>query len=238
VPKKNRLQPWRTERFGIPAKDRARFVARMEHVLDTDRAAYDDGHVLIGMDEAAKALRAGVEPARPMAPGVPRREDHHYQRRGVRAIFCFVDPLRGWRRVTTRDSRTRLDWAEEVRHLLDREYPRATTVTLVCDNRNTHGVASLYQAFPASEAGRLAARRRLVHTPRNGSWLNLAEVQSSALTRQCVGRRFDSAAAMDAAMTAWQAARNEAKAGAVWRFTTADARVKLRGLYPVPDNIG
>lgn len=207
----------------------------MEQVLDTYHASYDATHVLICMDEAAKQVQADVEPALPMAPGRPRRQDHHYRRAGVRALFCFFDPLRGWRRVTSRESRTRLDWAAEVRHLLDVEYPHAATVTLVCDNLNTHHVASLYQAFPASEAGRLAKRLRLVHTPRNGSWLNLAEIELSVLSRQCLNQRFESAAAMAAAMADWQTGRNQKQAGAVWRFTTAEARVKLHSLYPLPD---
>ena len=207
----------------------------MEQVLDTYQAEYDPAHPLICMDEAAKEVHADVEPALPMAPGQPRREDHHYQRKGVRALFCFVDPIRGWRRVEAGDSRTRIDWAHQVRRLLDEDYPDAALVTLVCDNLNTHHVGSLYQAFPASEAGRLAKRLRLVHTPRNGSWLNVAEMELSVLTRQCIGRRFADASEMVTAMTAWQKQRNEAKMGADWRFTTADARTKLRHLYPIPD---
>lgn len=237
MPQKNRLQPWRTERFCIPEKDRARFVARMEEVLDVYQATHDKKHPLICMDEAAKEVQSdGVAPL-PMTPGSPRREDHHYERKGVQAVFGFIDPIRGWRRVTARDHRTRVDWAEEVRHLLDVEYPDAESVTLVCDNLNTHHRASLYAAFDAATAGRLARRLRLVHTPRNGSWLNIAEMELSVLTRQCLGRRFESAAAMRQAMAAWEKKRNEAGAGANWQFTTADARIKLRGLYPKPDII-
>jgi hypothetical protein len=233
VPQKNRLQPWRSERFCIPEKDRARFVAQMEQVLDTYHGEYDATHPLICMDEAAKEVQADVDPALPMAPGRPRREDHHYRRQGVRAIFCFFDPLAGWRRVTARDSRTRVDWAEEVRHLLEVDYPDAEVVTLVCDNLNTHHIASLYAAFDPATAHRLARRLRIVHTPRNGSWLNVAEIELSALTRQCIGRRFADADEMAAAMAAWQAKRNEDGRGADWRFTATDARVKLRRLYPV-----
>jgi hypothetical protein len=207
----------------------------MEVVLDTYQAAYDERHPLICMDEAAKEVRADVEPALPMAPGRPRREDHHYERKGVQAIFCFFDPLRGWRRVNARDSRTRVDWAEEVRRLLEVDYPQAEVVTLVCDNLNTRHIASLYAAFDAATAHRLARRLRLVYTPRNGSWLNVAEVELSVLTRQCLGRRFASGDAMTAAMAQWETKRNAAGIGAEWRFTTADARIKLRSLYPVPD---
>ena len=204
----------------------------MEPVLDTYHGGYDERHPLIAMDEAAKEVRADVEPALPMAPGRPRREDHHYQRQGVQALFCFFDPIRGWRRVTARDSRTRIDWAHEVRHLLEVDYPRAEVVTLVCDNLNTHHLASLYAAFEAATAHRLARRLKMVYTPRNGSWLNVAEMELSVLVQQCIGRRFDGVEQWKAAMAAWEAARNRAEAGAVWRFTTADARIKLRGLYP------
>ena len=235
VSEKNRLRPWRSERFCIAESDRARFVAQMEQVLDAYHGEYDETHPLIAMDEAAKEVHADVEPALPVAPGRTRREDHHYRREGVQAVFCFFDPIRGWRRVSCRDSRTRVDWACEVRRLLEEDYPRAEVVTVVCDNLNTHHIGSLYAAFDAAAAHRLARRLRLVHTPRNGSWLNVAEMELSVLTRQCIGRRFGSIAAMVDAIGQWQEQRNRAGVGADWRLTTADARIKLRGLYPVPD---
>lgn len=207
----------------------------MEEVLDEYQAPHDSTRPLICMDEAAKQVTADVEPALPLAPGRPRREDHHYERKDVQAIFLFFDPIRGWRRVTSRASRTRLDWAEEVRQLLEEEYPEAEYVTLVCDNLNTHNLASLYAAFPAEHARRLARRLRIKHTPRNGSWLNMAEMELSILTRQCIGRRFENSAEMRTHMSAWQAARNQAHLGANWRFTTDEARVKLKTLYPSPD---
>lgn len=209
----------------------------MEEVLDIYQTEHDEAHPLICMDEAAKEVRAHVEPALPMTPGSPRREDHHYERKGVQAIFCFFDPIRGWRRVGARDHRTRLDWAAEVRQLLEVDYPKAESVTLVCDNLNTHHIASLYEAFDAATAHRLARRLRLVHTPRNGSWLNIAEMELSVLTRQCIGRRFENVKAMKQAMAEWETKRNASKAGANWQFTTADARIKLRSLYPKPDMI-
>jgi hypothetical protein len=141
----------------------------MEKLLDVYAEPFDAARPLICMDEASKQVVADVEPALPMTPGHPRREDHHYRREGVRALFLFVDPLRGWRRVASRARRTRIDWAEEVRTLLEVDYPEAETVTLVCDNLNTHDIASLYEAFDAATAHRLARRLRLVHTPRNGS---------------------------------------------------------------------
>jgi hypothetical protein len=231
---KNRLKPWQTKRFCIPERDRARFVAHMEKILDVYSAKYDATHPLICMDEAAKQIVADVEPALPLSPGQPRREDHHYRRAGVRAIFLFFDPIRGWRRVVSRESRTRMDWAQEVKCLIDEDYPDAQQITLVCDNLNTHDIASLYTAFDAATAHRLTKRLCLAHTPRNGSWLNMAEMELSILSRQCINRRFDSASQMDQQIEAWQRERNQKKLGANWRFTTSDARIKLKNLYPVP----
>lgn len=188
------------------------------------------------MDEAAKQVVSDVNPALPLSPGRPRREDHHYRREGVRALFLFFDPLRGWRRVSSRAGRMRVDWAEEVQRLLDVDYPQAERVTLVCDNLNIHDIGSLYAAFDAPTAHRLSRRLRLVHTPRNGSWLNMAEMELSILTRQCIGRRFDNPAQMQAAIAAWEKSRNASRCGANWRFTTSDARIKLKALYPLPDN--
>jgi hypothetical protein len=207
----------------------------MEKILDIYSEPYDETHPLICMDEAAKQVTSDIEPALPMTPGQPRREDHHYQRQGVQAVFAFVDPLRGWRRISSRDSRTRLDWAEEIQQLLEIDYPQAKRVTLVCDNLNTHDIASLYARFDAATAHRLAQRLRIEHTPRNGSWLNMAEIELSVLTRQCLGRRFESIADMKTAIDAWQSYRNTACCGMHWRFTTADARIKLHSLYPQQD---
>jgi hypothetical protein len=204
----------------------------MEDVLDLYAATHTAEEPLICMDEAAKQLIRDERPAEPVAPGRPAREDYHYDRRGVQALFLFFDPLRGWRRVSSRDSRTRLDWAEEVRRLLEEDYPAARRVKLVCDNLNTHGIASLYEAFPAEEAHRLARRLEIHHTPRNGSWLNVAEIELSALARQCLDRRIGSAAELQAEVAAWALDRNADGSRVEWRFTTGDARVKLRHLYP------
>jgi hypothetical protein len=208
----------------------------LEKILDVYSQPYDDRHPLICMDEASKQITSNVEPALPMAPGQPRREDHHYQRRDVRAIFLFFDPLRGWRRVASCESRTRVDWAQQIRQLLEKDYPQAKRVTLVCDNLNTHDIASLYTAFDAPTAHRLAQRLQIEYTPRNGSWLNMAELELSILTRQCIGRRFDSAEQMHRAIRRWQRDRNRLRGKATWRFTTPNARIKLRRLYPEPVN--
>ena len=204
----------------------------MEQVLDAYEAAPASGVPLICMDEAGKELRRPATPPAPCGPGRPVREDYHYERAGVAALFVFFDPLRGWRRVAARDSRTRTDWAEEVRRLLDEDYPDAPLVRLVCDNLNTHGIASLYEAFPAAEAHRLARRLDIVYTPRSGSWLNVAEIEIGILARQCLDRRIGSLAELQAEVAAWEARRN-AEAGVVrWHFTTAEARTKLYFLYP------
>jgi hypothetical protein len=214
----------------------------MEEILDLYRAFYDAKNPLICMDEASRQILADLYeplPARPRRgdkPGAWKRVDDKYERNGVRSLFMFYNPIDGWRRVSGRDSRTSVDWAQEVRRLLDEDYPDAETVTLVCDNLNTHAIASLYKAFDAETAGRLRRRLRMVHTPKNGSWLNMAEMELSILSRQCLGqRRFGDSASMDAAIGAWQANRNARRCGTNWRFTTDDARIKLKSLYPKPD---
>lgn len=204
----------------------------MEDVLDLYAAEHAEDEPLICMDEASKQLLADERESIPMAPGHPAKEDYHYERRGVRAIFMFFDPIRGRRRVSCRDSRTRVDWAEEVRRLLDEDYPEARKVKLVCDNLNTHSIASLYEAFPAEEAHRLARRLEIHYTPRNGSWLNVAEIELSVLSRQCLDRRIASPAELDAEIAAWQRERNAEGSRVIWRFRTEDARIKLKHLYP------
>jgi DDE superfamily endonuclease len=230
--KKNELQPWRKQCWCIAERDRARFVSQMEDVLDVYAAEHTPEEPMICMDEASKQLLRDERPAESLAPGRPAREDYHYERRGVQAIFMFFDPLRGWRRVSSRDNRTRVDWAEEIRRLLDEDYPHARKVKLICDNLNTHDKASLYEAFPAAEAHRLWQRIEIHHTPRSGSWLNVAEIELAILSRQCLDRRIGSAHELARELKAWERQRN-AQAGTVqWRFTTSDARIRLRHLYP------
>jgi len=204
----------------------------MEEVLDLYVAPHTPEEPLICMDEASKQLLSSLQPNQPSAPGRPEREDYHYERHGVQALFMFFDPVRGWRRTSCRDSRTRLDWAEEVRRLLDEDYPQARRIKLVCDNLNTHDLASLYEAFPPEEARRLARRLDIHHTPRNGSWLNVAEIELSVLTRQCLDRRIARADELQAQVAAWMAQRNAERCRVHWRFTTEDARTKLKHLYP------
>lgn len=205
----------------------------MEAVLDVYQETFDDRHPLICMDEASRQILSDLSEPLPMQPGSPRRVDDKYERGGVRSLLLFYNPIAGWRRVGCRESRTRKDWAEEVRRLLDEDFPEAELVTLVCDNLNTHDIASLYHTFDAATAHRLARRLKLVWTPKNGSWLNMAEMELSILSRQCLGeRRFGTAAVMDAEIGAWEEDRNQKRLGANWRFTTNDARIKLKSLYP------
>ncbi len=203
----------------------------MEDVLDLYVARPTEEEPLIAMDEASKQLLQDQQAPEPMVPGQPVREDYHYERRGVQALFMFFDPIRGWRRVSVRDSRTRVDWAEEIRCLLEEDYPHAHRVKLVCDNLNTHAIASLYEAFPAEQARRLARRLEIHHTPRNGSWLNVAEIELSVLSRQCLDRRIGRSAQLVSETKAWEAARNADGSRVIWRFTTDDARVRLWHLY-------
>lgn len=155
----------------------------------------------------------------------------------MRSLLLFYNPIDGWRRIGCRESRTRVDWAEEVRQLLKVDYPKAETITRVCDNLNTHAISSLYHTFEAHTAGDLRRRLKLVFTPKNGSWLNMAEMELSVLSRQCLGQqRFATAEAFDAAVNAWTQNRNQRRCGTNGRFTTEDARIKLQELYPQPDN--
>lgn len=204
----------------------------MEEVLDVYAAEHSEEEPLICMDEASKQLVRDEQAPLSLEPGRPVREDYHYERRGTQAIFMFFNPVAGQRRVSCRDSRTRVDWAEEIRHLLDEDYPHARKVKLVCDNLNTHTKASLYAAFPAAEAHRLARRLEITYTPRNGSWLNVAEIELSVLGRQCLERRIGSAEELRHETATWQTERNANRSRVHWRFTTEDARTKLHRLYP------
>ena len=204
----------------------------MEDVLDLYAAEHSPEEPLICMDEAGKQLLWDEAAPIPMGRGRPVREDYHYQRRGTQAIFCFFDPNRGWRRMAVQDSRTAVDWAEQVRILLEEDYPRARKVKLVCDNLNTHTTAALYEAFPAGQARALARRLEIHYTPVHGSWLNVAEIELSVLARQCLARRIGSAEQLRSEVSAWVGERNADASRVEWRFTTADARIRLRHLYP------
>lgn len=204
----------------------------MEQVLDLYQQPLNPQEPLVCMDEASKELHAQVADPLPISPGRPVREDDKYQRNGTRSIFMFFAPLVGWRRVSSSEHRTRIDWAYQIKQLLDEDFPTAKKIRLVCDNLNTHHIASLYQAFPAAEAHRLAQRLDITYTPRNGSWLNVAEIELSFLSRQCLDRRIGDGPTLDGELTAWNHDRNKEASKVRWQFTTADARIKLQHLYP------
>jgi hypothetical protein len=226
------LPPWREESWCIPERDSARFVAKMEDIRDVYVAGHPPDEPLVCTDEASKQLLRDIRPPTPVAPGHPTRQDYQYERRGTQALLCVFDPTRGWRRVTCTGSRTAVDWAEQVRVLLEVDYPAARRVRLVCDNLSTHTTAALYQAFPAEKAHALARRLEIHYTPVHGSWLDVAEIEVSALARQCLDRRVASADELKAEVAAWVAGRNADGCRVVWTFTTPDARTRLRHLYP------
>jgi len=206
----------------------------MEDVLDVYTRPYDPRFPQVCLDEASTQLLADARPPLPPAPGHAARQDYEYVRHGTANCFMLYEPLRGWREVAVTERRTKVDWARVVKDLLDVRYPDAERVVLVQDNLNTHTPASLYEAFPPAEAGRLARRLEIHPTPRHGSWLNMAEVELSVLARQCLNRRIADLGALAAEVAAWVAARNAAGAAVDWRFATADARIKLKHLYPAP----
>lgn len=216
----------------IPAGDNAAFVASMEHVLDYYQRPLDAEFPVVNMDEQPVQLKADLRENQPMQPGQVERVDSEYERKGVVSLFLFTEALSGWRRVSVRERRTAVDWAEEVKVVLEEVYPEAQRVILVCDNLNTHTFASLYKAFPAAQARRLCSRLELVYTPKHGSWLNIAEIELSVLTRQCLSRRIPDLEILRSETQAWQTQRNAEAKGVDWQFTTQDARIRLKRLYP------
>jgi len=204
----------------------------MEDVLDVYARPRDQARPVVCMDEKPYQLLAHARDPIPAAPGRDRREDSEYVRHGTCSILVWVEPLAGRRRVVARRQRTRVDWANEVDHLLSVDYPDAERVVLVMDNLNTHTLGSLYEAFEPAKARALAQRLEIHHTPKHGSWLNIAEIELSALTRQCLDRRIDDLDILNTELTAWQTATNADQRQVQWHFTTSDARTRLRHLYP------
>ncbi len=204
----------------------------MEDVLDVYHRPYDEKRPLVCLDETSKQLIGEIREPIPMAPGRPERIDYEYTRNGTANLFMLSEPLAGWRHVTVTDRRTAVDFAEVLRWLAEDVYPEAERIVLVMDNLNTHKLASLYEAFPPDQARRIAGRYEVHHTPKHGSWLNVAEIELSVLSRQCLDRRIESVEALLRQLEPWEAERNDRQIGVNWRFTTADARIKLKRLYP------
>jgi len=204
----------------------------MEDVLDVYHAPYDSQVPLVCMDESNKQLVGEVHAPIAPAPGHGQILDHEYVRNGVAEIFLEVEPLTGRRHVLITEHRTRQDWAYFIKGMLVERYPQATKVRLVMDNLNTHGAASLYETFEPEEARSLARRLEIHYTPKHGSWLNIAEIELSALNSQCLDRRIPDINLMRTEVAAWQRDRNNRAAPIDWRFTTENARIKLKRLYP------
>jgi DDE superfamily endonuclease len=204
----------------------------MEDILSVYARIYDPMRPVVCMDEKPYQLLAHARDPIGASPGQDAREDSEYVRCGTCSIFVWVEPLAGWRRVHALPQRTRVDWAGQVEELLNVDYPDAETVVLVMDNLNTHGIASLYEAFSPEEAHALAQRLEIHHTPKHGSWLNIAEIELAALARQCLDRRISALEVLNTELAAWQTATNADQRQVDWQFTTDDARVKLRHLYP------
>lgn len=220
-----------------------RFIAKMEDVLEVYQRPYDPRYPLICLDEKGKELqanRAGREPlpAQPNTPGAGSvRQDYEYQRAGSANLFLLCEPLRGWRKVLVTANRQARTFAQAIQKLVDVDYPQAEKIVLVTDNLNIHGPWSLYEAFAPAEARRLANKLEWHYTPEHGSWLNMAELELSVLTRQCLDRRFADVASLHAECAAWTQERNQREVKIQWQFTAADARIRLRRLYPVIEDI-
>ena len=216
----------------------------MENVLEVYKRPHCDTHPLVCLDEANKQLVKETRVPLPMKPGEAERYDYEYERNGTSNLFMMFAPLEAWRQVKVTDRRTKLDWAHCIKDLVDVHFPKATTITLVQDNLNTHKPASLYEAFAPQEARRLLDKLEFAYTPKHGSWLNMragpggavlpktAEIELSVLVKQCLDRRIPDQATLTKETTAWQQARNQQAATVNWRFTTKDARIKLAKLYP------
>jgi hypothetical protein len=216
----------------IPPEKSADFVAQMEDVLELYQQPYDPKYPVVNMDEKPLQLIKETRQPLPAQPGKPLRYDYEYERVGTANVFLCTEPLTGWRTVDVREHRTGVDWAHQIKSLLDDHYPTAEKVRVVCDNLNTHKVASLYEAFEPSEARRLAQRLELHHTPKHGSWLNIAEIELSVLSKQCLNRRIADLETLRHETKAWEHARNAKQTGVDWQFTTEDARIRLKRLYP------
>jgi len=216
----------------IPSKADPDYVFHMEDVLDVYQRPYDPRRPLICMDETSKQLLGEIRTPLPPLPGTPARYDAEYVRQGVANLFIFSEPLVGQRSVRVREQRTKQDWAWVMRDLLEETYAEAERIVLVMDNLNTHTPASFYATFPPDVAKRLTDRLEIHYTPKHGSWLNIAEIELGILTKQCLDRRIASRHRLGREVAAWETERNRAHRKINWQFTTKDARIKLRSLYP------
>jgi transposase len=204
----------------------------MEDILDLYHEPYDARYPLVCFDESSKQLIQEKRLPLPAQPGQPKRYDYEYQRNGTRNLFMFSEPLTGWRHVKVTERRTKIDWAYCMRYLVDELFPEAERIRVVMDNLNTHTPAALYEAFEPAEARRILDKLEFHYTPKHGSWLNMAEIEFSVLTRQCLNRRIPDEETLCREIAAWESERNDHAEAIDWQFTTKDARVKLAQLYP------
>lgn len=204
----------------------------MEGVLALYKQPYDAKHPVVCMDESSKQHLRETRQKLPMEPGKPERYDTEYERNGTSNLFIFFEPLRGWRRIDVTARRTAADWAQQIKKLVDEDYPDAKKIRLVMDNLNTHMGASLYKTFEPKEARRLLDKLEFHYTPKHGSWLNMAEIEFSLLSRQCMSDRMSDRDYLTQEVTAWVNNRNSINSDMKWRFSTEDARIKLKHLYP------
>ena len=216
----------------MPSAPSGEFVYHMEDVLDVYMRPYDPLRPQVCLDETSIQLVREKRIPLPMAPGRPARFDNEYERNGVCALFMLNEPIRGWREVIVADQRTGVDFAHVIKHLVDVHYPDAEKIVLVMDNLNTHTPGSLYEAFEPTEARRLSDKLEIHYTPKHASWLNMAETELSVLTTQCLDRRIPDKPTLVEEVTAWLHERNVYERDIDWRFTTRDARIKLKRLYP------
>jgi transposase len=232
VLRKNALKPWLTKRWCIPPEQSGEFVWRMEDILEVYTRPCDPKRPQVCLDEASTQLLADTRPPRAARPGKAARYDNEYERNGTAHLFLVTEPLRGWRHVEVTERRTKLDWARVIQNLVDVRYPNAERIVLVMDNLNTHTPAAVYEAFPPAEARRIVERLEIHYTPKHGSWLNIAEIELSTMSGQCLNRRIPNRETLEREVAAWEEERNKLGGPVNWRFTTDDARVKLKRLYP------
>lgn len=226
------MKPWQHKMWCIPPESDAEFVCAMENVLAVYTRPYDRRRPVICFDEKSKQLVGEVCKPIPAEPGGVERCDYEYVRNGTANLFMMVEPLGGWRKVNVTPRRTKLDFATQMKELVDVHYPAAERITLVMDNLNTHRMSCLYEAFAPDEARRLIEKIEVVHTPKHGSWLNMAECELSVLEKQALGERVENETVLRDRINAWNADRNVRSKGIDWQFKTGDARIKLRRLYP------
>ena len=229
---KNELKPWQKKMWNIPPHANAEFVCAMENVLAVYQRPYDPLRPTVCFDEKSKQLVEEIVKPIPAAAGRVERHDYEYVRNGTANLFMLVEPLRGWRHVDVTARRTKIDFARQMKELVDVHYPQARKITLVMDNLNTHRLSCLYEAFEATEARRLIEKIEVVHTPKHGSWLNMAECELSVLERQCLDERIGDQAQLGKQVSRWDQDRNQRCKKIDWQFKTPDARIKLRRLYP------